>query len=121
LREKLPVVFCRHQVTHLTAKTHRKLSRVGRLNDLGPRLIAHDERRQEIGRELRLGVPRRHVDDQALDVAIGYGLQVFSHGFNGPSFNEGRRVNVFPSVFQEQIKTIFAVSLIQFQQLLVDV
>ena len=68
-----------HQVTNLTAKTYSELSRVCRLNDLGPRLIAHDERRQQVGRELRLGVPRRHVDDQTLELAVHYPVECVRH------------------------------------------
>ena len=52
---------------------------MGGFNDLGLWLIAHDERRQQVRRKLRLRMPRGHVDNQTLELAPRYTVKGVGH------------------------------------------
>jgi hypothetical protein len=78
-RKQLLVVVLIHQVPDLPAKTYRQFTIVRRLNDLGPWLTAHGKGRQEVGGEFALGMPRRHIHDQAFQLAIDDAVKGVGH------------------------------------------
>ena len=88
-REDCLIVGAIDEVLDLTAKAHCKLRGVCGLDHLLVRELSHEPCREEIGRELRLGVSRRHVDNQTLQGAIGNTLEGICHDLVVPASDEG--------------------------------
>jgi hypothetical protein len=65
-RKDVPVMRVVDQIPHLAAKPNSQFRVVGGLNDLELRVSAQKPRWHEVAGELRLGMTRRHVDNQPL-------------------------------------------------------
>ena len=94
--EHLLVIRAAHKVSHLTTKAHGQFSSVGRLNHFLPGVFAQKPCWQEVGCEFRFGMSRGHVDDEALERAIGHSLESFAHYLVMATVNEPR-----PHLFHE--------------------
>ena len=90
IRENLPVLVTLNQILRLATKIYRQLRRVRRLNDLLLRITAHEPRRKQKRRKLRLRVPRRHVDNNTLQLTTRNTLQLLRNHLVMPTRNKIR-------------------------------
>ena len=88
--ENLMVLLGVDEVTHLTTEAHRQLSRVGALDDLLVGVLTEEPRGEQVGRELRLSVSGRHVDDEPLELPSGHPLERICHDGMVPPTDERR-------------------------------
>jgi len=62
---------------------------VGGLNDLLVGVLTQKPSWEQVGSKLTLGMPRRHVDDEAFEIAINHALKGFGDNPVMPALDEG--------------------------------
>jgi hypothetical protein len=88
-----------HDIADVAAKVIGKVAVVGRRDDLPCRLAPQTPGREPLGRQLRLAVPRRHEDHQAVDFPALHRLKLLAY----PAVMLGglvKRVGVFSEAEQ---------------------
>ena len=86
--ENLSKIIRLYEVPHLTTKANRQFGSVCRLNDLLLGKSTQKPSRQEVRSELRLGVTRRHVDNQPLQLTFCNPFKGFRHDLMVPTTNK---------------------------------
>ena len=121
LREDLRVAFVGHEVPRLAAKSDGKFGVVRGLNDLQLGVTAKEPSRHQVAGKLGLGVSRRHVDDEPLELSPRHLLELLGDDPVVPPFDEvlvdvvRKRHEVFLSLLA---KLKFALCLCQQKKLL---